>query len=56
LRISTFIYIFLVAGALVAAGLQVLGVGEVASFVAGYVVVFLLAAVGLYRRRKRRSE
>ena len=57
LRISTLIYLFLVSGALVAAGLQAVGVGETASFVLGYGVVFLVAAsVELYRRPKRRSR
>jgi hypothetical protein len=53
LRISTFIYLFLISGAFVAAGLLSAGVGEQVSFVLGYVVVFLVA-VELYRRRKWR--
>jgi hypothetical protein len=48
------IYFFLISGAFVAAGLLAAGVGETASFVLGYVVVFLVAASVVYRRHKRR--
>ena len=57
MRISTFIYLFLVVGALLSAAPMALGAREVASFVVGYGVVLLgSVAVLLARRRPRRSE
>ena len=57
MRISTFIYLFLVVGALLSAAPMALGASEVASFVVGYGVVLLgSVAVLLARRRPRRSQ